>query len=131
MYFEQFLPGCLAHASYLLASEGEAVVVDPERDVDMYLKAAEQHGLRIHHILRPICMLTLCQGTRNWLHALEPRSTSVQTAVPRFPTQKCKTDSNCASETCGSKFWRRLGIPPKASALWLQMKKSLLIPGQS
>jgi len=40
----------LAHASYLLASEGEAVVVDPERDVDMYLKAAEQHGLRIHHI---------------------------------------------------------------------------------
>ena len=27
MYFEQFYLGCLAHASYLLASEGEAVVV--------------------------------------------------------------------------------------------------------
>jgi uncharacterized NAD(P)/FAD-binding protein YdhS/glyoxylase-like metal-dependent hydrolase (beta-lactamase superfamily II)/rhodanese-related sulfurtransferase len=50
MYFEQFYLGCLAHASYLLASEGEAVVVDPQRDVDIYLKAAEQHGLRIHHI---------------------------------------------------------------------------------
>jgi hydroxyacylglutathione hydrolase len=50
MYFEQFYLGCLAHASYLLASEGEAVVVDPQRDVDIYLKAAEQRGLRIHHI---------------------------------------------------------------------------------
>lgn len=50
IYFEQFYLGCLAHASYLLASEGEAVVVDPQRDVDIYLKAAEQHGLRIHHI---------------------------------------------------------------------------------
>jgi len=50
IYFEQFYLGCLAHASYLLASEGEAVVVDPQRDVDMYLKAAEQHGLRIRHI---------------------------------------------------------------------------------
>ncbi len=34
MYFEQFYLGCLAHASYLLASGGEAVVVDPQRDVD-------------------------------------------------------------------------------------------------
>jgi hydroxyacylglutathione hydrolase len=50
MYFEQFYLGCLAHASYLLASEGEAVVVDPQRDVDIYRKAAEQHGVRIHHI---------------------------------------------------------------------------------
>jgi uncharacterized NAD(P)/FAD-binding protein YdhS/glyoxylase-like metal-dependent hydrolase (beta-lactamase superfamily II) len=50
IYFEQFYLGCLAHASYLLGSEGEAVVVDPQRDVDIYLKAAEQHGLRIHHI---------------------------------------------------------------------------------
>jgi hydroxyacylglutathione hydrolase len=50
MYFEQFYLGCLAHASYLLASEGEAVVVDPQRDVEIYLKAAEQHGVRIRHI---------------------------------------------------------------------------------
>jgi uncharacterized NAD(P)/FAD-binding protein YdhS/glyoxylase-like metal-dependent hydrolase (beta-lactamase superfamily II)/rhodanese-related sulfurtransferase len=50
IYFEQFYLGCLAHASYLLGSEGEAVVVDPQRDVDIYLKAAEQRGLRIRHI---------------------------------------------------------------------------------
>jgi len=50
MYFEQFYLGCLAHASYLLASEGEAVVVDPQRDVELYLKAAADHGVAIRHI---------------------------------------------------------------------------------
>jgi hydroxyacylglutathione hydrolase len=50
MYFEQFYLGCLAHASYLLASGGEAVVVDPQRDVELYLKAAAEHGAAIRHI---------------------------------------------------------------------------------
>ena len=50
MYFEQFYLGCLAHASYMLGSDGEAVVVDPQRDVDIYLKAAQEHGLTIKHI---------------------------------------------------------------------------------
>jgi hydroxyacylglutathione hydrolase len=50
MFFEQFYLGCLAHASYMLASEGEAVVVDPQRDVEIYLKAAEEHNVKIRHI---------------------------------------------------------------------------------
>lgn len=50
MYFEQFYLGCMAHASYMLASEGEAIVVDPQRDVDLYLQAAQQHGVKIRHI---------------------------------------------------------------------------------
>ena len=50
MYFEQFYLGCLAHASYMLASGGEAVVVDPQRDVELYLKAAGEQGVAIRHI---------------------------------------------------------------------------------
>src|SRR6202167_4893474 len=50
MYFEQFYLGCLAHASYLLASGDEAVVVDPQRDVDLYLKAAHAQGAKIRWI---------------------------------------------------------------------------------
>lgn len=50
MYFEQFYLGCLAHASYMLASEGEAVVVDPQRDVELYVNAAAQRGVTIRHI---------------------------------------------------------------------------------
>jgi glyoxylase-like metal-dependent hydrolase (beta-lactamase superfamily II)/rhodanese-related sulfurtransferase len=50
MYFEQFYLGCLAHASYLLGSDGEAAVVDPQRDVDQYVEAAEKQGLKIKYI---------------------------------------------------------------------------------
>ena len=50
MYFEQFYLTCLAHASYLIGSGGEAAVVDPQRDVDLYLKVAEEQNLKIRHI---------------------------------------------------------------------------------
>ena len=50
MYFEQFYLGCLAHASYLFGSDGQAAVVDPQRDVEIYLEAAEKQGLKIRYI---------------------------------------------------------------------------------
>ncbi len=51
MYFQQFYLSCLAHASYLLGSEGIAAVVDPQRDVDIYLDEARRQGLRIAYII--------------------------------------------------------------------------------
>ncbi|PYQ06048.1 MAG: MBL fold metallo-hydrolase [Acidobacteria bacterium] len=51
MYFKQFYLGCLAHASYLIGSEGEAAVVDPRRDVEEYLAEAEAQGLRIRYVV--------------------------------------------------------------------------------
>src|SRR6202045_881002 len=50
MYFEQFYLTCLSHASYMIGSEGEAAVVDPQRDVDIYLKVADEQNLKIRHI---------------------------------------------------------------------------------
>jgi hydroxyacylglutathione hydrolase len=50
MYFEQFYLTCLSHASYMIGSEGEAAVVDPQRDVDIYLKAADEQKVKIRHI---------------------------------------------------------------------------------
>ncbi len=51
MHFHQFYVGCLAHASYLVGDRGEAVVVDPSRDVEMYLEEAAAHGLTIRWVL--------------------------------------------------------------------------------
>ena len=51
MYFKQFYLGCLAHASYLIGSDGEAAVVDPQRDVDEYIAEAEAQGLRIKYVI--------------------------------------------------------------------------------
>src|SRR5688572_7854202 len=51
MHFKQFYVGCLAHASYLIGDRGEAAVVDPARDVQMYLDEAAAHGLAIRWVL--------------------------------------------------------------------------------
>lgn len=51
MYFKQFYLGCLAHASYLIGSEGEAAVVDPQRDVDQYIEEAAAQNLQIKYVI--------------------------------------------------------------------------------
>src|SRR5688572_29496167 len=51
MIFKQFYLGCLAHASYLIGSDGEAAVVDPQRDVDQYIHEAEAQGLKIKYVV--------------------------------------------------------------------------------
>jgi len=51
MYFKQFYLACLAHASYLIGSDGEAAVVDPQRDVDEYIAEARAHQLNIRYII--------------------------------------------------------------------------------
>jgi len=48
---ERFYLGCLAHASYMVASEGVAAIIDPQRDVDIYVDAASAAGCRIEHII--------------------------------------------------------------------------------
>src|SRR5215467_5562119 len=49
MIFEQFYLESLGHASYLVGDErtGRALLVDPRRDVEIYLESARMHGLRI------------------------------------------------------------------------------------
>ena len=49
MYFAQYYLDCLSHASYLVgdATTGQAVVVDPRRDVAGVPRDAAAHGLTI------------------------------------------------------------------------------------
>jgi len=53
LWFRQYYLGCLSHASYLVGdtSTGRAVVVDPQRDIDQYLRDAEANGLRIERVI--------------------------------------------------------------------------------
>jgi hydroxyacylglutathione hydrolase len=47
MFEQRFYVEGLAQASYLFGAEGKAAVVDPKRDVEEYLVAAERQGLKI------------------------------------------------------------------------------------
>lgn len=53
MFLKQFYLGCLAHASYLIADErtGNAVVVDPQRDIEQYLDEARLREFTIRHVI--------------------------------------------------------------------------------
>ena len=52
MLLKRFYDDGLAQASYMVgcAMTGEALIVDPHRDVDIYVAAAKAEGLRITHV---------------------------------------------------------------------------------
>jgi hydroxyacylglutathione hydrolase len=51
MLIERIRSEGLAHSSYFVADGGEAVVVDPRRDVDAYLDLARDRQVRIRYVL--------------------------------------------------------------------------------
>lgn len=50
MVLEQLYTKCLSEAAYFIASDGEAAVVDPLRDVNEYIRKAEEMGVKIKYI---------------------------------------------------------------------------------
>lgn len=56
----------LAQASYVIgcAASGEALVVDPNRDIDRYLKVADAEGLRITHVTETHIHADFVSGSR-------------------------------------------------------------------
>ncbi|HUL16776.1 MAG TPA: MBL fold metallo-hydrolase [Terriglobales bacterium] len=57
------VPG-LVHYSYVLSSQGQAAVLDPRRDVDVYLDYAHANQLRITHILETHIHADYASGAR-------------------------------------------------------------------
>ncbi|HSV74946.1 MAG TPA: rhodanese-like domain-containing protein, partial [Chthonomonadales bacterium] len=52
MFVRQFFVKGLAHSSYLLGGSRSCAIVDPQRDIEVYLDAAREMGFRITHILQ-------------------------------------------------------------------------------
>lgn len=50
MKLEQIYTGCLAQGAYYIESEGEAVVIDPLREVHAYMERAARDGARIMYV---------------------------------------------------------------------------------
>ncbi len=50
MKIEQIYTGCLAQGAYYIESEGEAVVVDPLREVEPYIEKARKDGAKIKYV---------------------------------------------------------------------------------
>jgi len=50
MYLKQIYTGCLSEAAYFVVSDGEAIIIDPLRDIEEYLQLAKQHKAKIKYI---------------------------------------------------------------------------------
>ena len=51
MLFEQYRSEAIAHFSYLIGDQGQAVVIDPRRDVDVYVHDAAAESAHIGCVL--------------------------------------------------------------------------------
>lgn len=51
MEIKRFYLACLAHASYLVHDGGEAAVIDPQRDVSIYLEECASLGVRLRWVI--------------------------------------------------------------------------------
>ncbi len=50
MFIKQLYTGCLSEAAYYIESEGEAAIIDPLRDIDVYLDLARERKSTIKYI---------------------------------------------------------------------------------
>ncbi|MCS7000826.1 MAG: MBL fold metallo-hydrolase [Bacteroidota bacterium] len=66
MFFRQIYEKGLAHASYMVGCQGSGTVavIDPQRDIDVYLRIAEQEKLRITHVLETHIHADFLSGSR-------------------------------------------------------------------
>lgn len=51
MFVEKIKTPGLAHLSYIIGAEGQAIVIDPRLDCEIYIEKAAAQGCRISHIL--------------------------------------------------------------------------------
>lgn len=85
MFFKQFYLGCLAHASYLVGSDGEAAVVDPQRDVDQYVEEAAAEGLKIKYVVETHLHADFVSGHRELAARTGAEIVFGEKAQARFP----------------------------------------------
>jgi hydroxyacylglutathione hydrolase len=66
MFLRRFFEPTIAQTSYLIgcAEAGEAIVIDPNRDVEPYLAAAKSEGARITHVTETHIHADFVSGTR-------------------------------------------------------------------
>ena len=119
MVFKQFYLGCLAQASYLIGSEGEAAVVDPQRDVDQYLAEAKAHGLEIKYVIETHLHADFVSGHRELAERTGAEIVFGRKAGATFPHRAVGDgDAPRGRASSRSSSSRRRGTRRRASRSW-------------
>lgn len=90
MRFKQFYLGCLAHASYYIGSEGEAAIIDPQRDIQQYIDEADANGDKIKYVIETHSHADFVSGHIELAEKTGAKIIFGEKAKTEFPTLKVK-----------------------------------------
>ena len=113
MQFKQFYLGCLAHASYYLGSEGEAAIIDPQRDVQQYLDEAATNDQKIKYIIETHSHADFVSGHIELAKKTGAEIIYGERANTEFPTLKVKDGDELAVGKIKLKFLETPGHTPE------------------
>ena len=85
MKIEQIYTGCLAQGAYYVESKGEAVVIDPLREVAPYIEKAKKDGARVKYVLETHFHADFVSGHIDLAKATGATIVYGPTAAPAFP----------------------------------------------
>jgi glyoxylase-like metal-dependent hydrolase (beta-lactamase superfamily II)/rhodanese-related sulfurtransferase len=113
MKFKQFYLGCLSHASYYIGSEGEAAVIDPQRDIQQYLDEAEANGQKIKYVIETHSHADFVSGHRELAEKTGAEIVFGARANTAFPTHKVKDGDELSVGKINLKFLETPGHTPE------------------
>jgi len=113
MKFKQFYLGCLAHASYYIGSDGEAAIVDPQRDVDQYIDEADANGQKIKYIIETHSHADFVSGHIELAERTGAEIIYGERAATEFPTLKVKDGDELMLGSVKLRFLETPGHTPE------------------
>lgn len=113
MNFKQFYLGCLSHASYYIGSEGEAAIIDPQRDIQQYLDEAEASGEKIKYIIETHSHADFVSGHIELAEKTGAEIVFGSRANTEFPTHKVKDGDELSVGKITLEFFETPGHTPE------------------
>src|SRR3989442_720604 len=130
MHFRQFYLGCLAHASYLIGSGAEAAVVDPQRDIDIYIEEAKAHSLVIKYVIETHCHADFISGHHELASRTGAKIYFGARADAKFPFVPVHEGDEIDMADVTLRFLETPGHTPESiSILVFDRQKSSTVPG--
>lgn len=117
MNFKQFYLGCLSHASYYLGSDGEAAIIDPQRDVQQYIAEAEAHGEKIKYVIETHSHADFVSGHVELAARTGAEIIYGQRADTQFPTHKVKDGDELNVGAVALQFFETPGHTPEGISI--------------
>jgi rhodanese-related sulfurtransferase/glyoxylase-like metal-dependent hydrolase (beta-lactamase superfamily II) len=117
----QYQLGCLSHLSYLLASKGEAAVVDPQRDVEHYVSDARELGAQIKYVLLTHPHADFVAGHTELMRTTGAAVLIARAANAEFPHRALRDGDRVIVGSASIEAWDTPGHTPNASTFLVRV----------